>query len=176
MAGKVIAALGLSLTSSILYVGSGIVVLQSMALIGLVPLHLLPWFFAYLIANVLMLAALGVALGSACSTPQDAQSLAGFLVFPVVIPAMMMVAIINQPNGTAATVMSLIPPFTPMLMLLRQALPVGIPAWQPWAGLAGVVLCTLVIIWGGSRIFRVGILMQGKPPRIGEILRWALKG
>jgi hypothetical protein len=34
----------------------------------------------------------------------------------------------------------------------------------------------LVIIWGGSRIFRVGILMQGKPPRIGEILRWALKG
>jgi len=176
MGGKVMAALGLSLTSSIFYIAAGVLALQSMALFGLVPFALLPWFFVYLVANVLMLAAMGAALGSACSTPQDAQALAGFLVFPIIIPAVMMPVILDDANGPVATVMSLIPPFTPMLMMLRQSLPSGIPAWQPWAGLVGIAVCTLAIIWGGSRIFRIGILMQGKPPHMAEILRWALKG
>ena len=176
MAGKVLAALGLSLTSSIFYIVAGVLALQSMALFGLIPFWLLPWFFMYLVANVLMLSAMGAALGSACSTPQDAQSLAGFLIFPVVIPAVMMPVVLEDPNSTVATVMSLIPPFTPMLMLLRQAMPAGIPAWQPWAGMAGIAICIVAIVWGGSRIFRIGILMQGKPPHLAEILRWAVKG
>jgi len=176
MAGKVMSALGLSLTSSTFYIVAGIVGLQAMALAGLIAFSLLPWFFVYLVCNVLMLAGLGAALGSACSTPQDAQSLAGFLIFPIVIPSVMMPVIMDQPNGTVATIMSFIPPFTPMLMLLRQAMPSGIPAWQPWAGLAGILLFTFFTVWGASRVFRIGILMQGKPPHLGEILRWAIKG
>jgi len=176
MAGKVLAAMALSVTSSIFYIVAGIFALQAAALFGLVPFALLPWFFVYLVASVLMLAAMGAGLGSACSTPQDAQSLAGFLIFPIVIPSMLTAAILQQPNGTLATVVSLIPPATPMLMLLRQAMPTPIPAWQPWVGLIGILLWTLAIVWGASRVFRIGILMQGKPPHIGEILRWALKG
>jgi ABC-2 type transport system permease protein len=72
--------------------------------------------------------------------------------------------------------MSLFPPFTPMLMLLRQAMPGGVPAWQPWAGLVGVALWTLAVSWAAARIFRVVILMQGKMPKMGQLLRWAIKG
>ena len=72
--------------------------------------------------------------------------------------------------------MSLIPPFTPMLMLLRQAMPGGVPAWQPWVGLAGVLVFALATVWAASRIFRVGILMQGKPPKLAELARWAIRG
>ena len=57
-----------------------------MAMIGFVPFAMLPWFFVYLVADVMMLAALGAALGAACSTPQDAQSLALFLMVPVMVP------------------------------------------------------------------------------------------
>ena len=176
MAGKVLAALGLSLTSSVLYVAGGIFALQSMALIGLAPLHLLPWFFAYLIADVLMLAAIGAGLGAATSTPQEAQHLAIFLILPIVLPSVMLPAILQQPNGLIATALSLFPPFTPLLMMLRQAMPGGVPGWQPWVGLVGVIGCTFAITWGAARIFRLGLLMQGKPPRLGELLRLAWRG
>src|SRR5580704_16414288 len=79
-------------------------------------------------------------------------------------------------NGVFATVLSLIPPFTPLVMIMRQAMPGGVPAWQPWLGLIGVTACALLVTWAGARVFRVGILLQGKPPRIGEILRWAVRG
>ena len=84
--------------------------------------------------------------------------------------------IAGQPNGMLATVMSLIPPFTPVLMLLRQAMPDGVPVWQPWVGLAGAVVFAVGTVWAASRIFRVAILMQGKPPRLAEMVRWAVKG
>lgn len=176
MLGKVVASLGVSLTSSVFYIVGAVLALQGMALIGLVPFPMLPWFFAYLIADVLMLSAMAAGLGSACGTPQDAQSLAVFLVAPVVVPSMLILPVLQQPNGALATALSFVPPFTPMLMLLRQALPGGVPAWQPWVGLAGVVACTLLITWGAARVFRVGILLQGNLPRMNQLLRLALRG
>jgi len=92
---------------------------------------------------------------------------------PVMIPMFMLGSILEAPSSSIATTMSLIPPFTPMLMLLRQGTPAGVPAWQPWVGLAGVLATSLLAVWIGSRIFRVGILMQGKTPRMAEMLRWA---
>ena len=48
--------------------------------------------------------------------------------------------VLRSPTGSMAAWLSLFPPFTPMLMIVRQATPVTIPAWQPYVGLAGVVL------------------------------------
>jgi ABC-2 type transport system permease protein len=123
-----------------------------------------------------MLSALGAALGAACSAPRDAQQLAPLLIFPVMIPIFLIVPLAQQPNGVFATVVSLIPPFTPLVMIMRQAMPGGVPAWQPWVGLAGVLACALLVTWAGARIFRVGILLQGKPPRLAELVRWAVRG
>jgi ABC-2 type transport system permease protein len=173
MAARVLAALGRSLTSSAFYIFGAVLVLQGMAMMGAVPLHLLPWFFIYLLAHVTMLSSFAAALGAACNSPQDAQNLAVVLVAPVMIPFFVMMPVMTAPNGGMATVMSLFPPFTPVLMLLRQCMPVGVPAWQPWVGLAGILLWTVVGTWVAARIFRVGILMQGQPPKLSEIIRWA---
>jgi ABC-2 type transport system permease protein len=176
MAGKVLSALGLALTSSALYVAAGLMALWGLALFGFAPLNLLPWFFVYLIGDVLMLSALGVALGSICGSPQDAQHLAFLLILPILIPMLMLSAVMQQPNGPLATVMSFVPPFTPVLMLLRQALPGGVPWWEPWVGLAGIIVCALAVIWAAARIFRVGILSQGKAPRLAELAEWVIRG
>lgn len=66
--------------------------------------------------------------------------------------------------------------FSPMLMLLRQGTPGGIPIRQPWAGLLAVALTALFFVWVGARIFRVGILMQRMPPKLRNIVRWAIRG
>lgn len=173
MAARVLAALGRSLTSSAFYIFGAVLVLQGMAMMGAVPLHLLPWFFIYLLAHVTMLSSFAAALGAACNSPQDAQNLAVVLVAPIMIPFFVMMPVMTAPNGAMATVMSLFPPFTPVLMLLRQCMPVGVPAWQPWVGLAGILLWTVGGTWVAGRIFRVGILMQGQPPKLSEIIRWA---
>jgi ABC-2 type transport system permease protein len=175
MMGKLLASLGASLTSSVFYVIGGLLVLAGMALFGLAPLALLPWFFAYLIADVLMLSAVGVALGSACSTPQDAQHLAFLLVLPIMIPMFLLSAIMLQPNGPLAVTMSFIPPFTPVVMLLRQALPGGVPWWQSWLSLVGVIAYAFAAIWIAARIFRIGILSQGKTPKLAELAQWVLR-
>jgi ABC-2 type transport system permease protein len=175
MLGKVLASLGASLTSSTLYIIGGLLVLEGLAMFGLAPLSLLPWFFVYLIADVLMLSALGVALGSACATPQDAQHLAFLLFIPILVPMFLVTAIVQQPNGGRAIAMSFIPPFTPVLMLLRQALPGGVPWWQPWLGLVGVAAWAAAVIWAAARIFRIGILSQGKTPKLAELAQWVLR-
>jgi ABC-2 type transport system permease protein len=154
----------------------GLFALLGMSMFGVAPLDLLPWFFAYVIVDVLMMAALGVALGSACGSAQDAQQLAIFLFMPILVPMLMLTPVLRQPNGAFATVMSFIPPFTPVLMLLRQSLPGGVPAWQPWVGLLGTMGYAFCIIWAAARIFRIGILSQGKTPRVAELVQWVIHG
>lgn len=116
------------------------------------------------------------ALGSACNDAKDAQNLTFPAMLPIMIPMFLLMPILQEPSSSFATGLSLFPPFTPMLMLLRICTPMGVPAWQPWVGLSGVLLFTLLSVWAGGRIFRVGILMQGKPPKISHILRWAIRG
>jgi ABC-2 type transport system permease protein len=176
MAARVLAALGRSLTSSAFYIAGALLVLQGMSMFGVVPFGLLPWFFVYLIAHVTMLCSFAAALGAACSSPQDAQNLAVVLVAPIMIPYFLLVPVMQSPNGALATAVSLIPPFTPPMMLLRQALPAGVPWWQPWAGMAGVVLWTIAGTWAAARIFRVAILMQGQAPKLSDLARWAVRG
>lgn len=176
MMGKVLAAVALTLTSSVFYVIGATLVLQSFAMIGLAPFSLLPWFFVYLIAEILVMSSLSVALGATCASPNDAQHMGLVVMAPTLIPLFLIMPIMKEPHGTLATAMSLMPPFTPLLMLIRQAMPGGVPAWQPWVALIGVAAWTVAATWMAARIFRIAILMQGKTPRLSEIMRWALQG
>jgi ABC-2 type transport system permease protein len=176
MMGKVLGALALALTSSAFYITAGVFVLQTMTAMGAAPMALVPWFIVYLVLDVLVLSALGMALGAACGSPHDAQQLAILLLAPVLIPMFVFMAIVQNPNGGLAMALSLFPPFTPILMLLRQAMPGGVPAWQPWVGLMGVLLWAVMMTWAAARIFRVVILVQGKLPRLAQLVQWAIKG
>jgi ABC-2 type transport system permease protein len=176
MAGKVLASVGVSLTSSLFYILGGLLVMAGMSVVGMARLELLPWFFVYIICQVTMLSAMGAALGSACNAPRDAQQLTPLVILPIMAPIILIAPLIQEPNGVLTTAVSFLPPFTPAVMLLRQAMPGGVPWWQPWLGLVGVVVWATALTWAAARIFRVGLLMQGKTPKVGELLRWAVRG
>lgn len=176
MTGKLLAGVGVALTGTVFYLGTGLPVLASVAgAVGL-PLRLIPWMTVYVLAAVLMYGSVAVALGAACSDPKDAQHLQLPVMLPLMLPVMMLMPILKDPNGLLATVLSLLPPFTPLLMVVRLTSPAGVPGWQAWLGLAGVVLTTVAVLGLAGRIFRVGILVQGKPPRLAELWRWGLRG
>ncbi len=176
MVGKLLGTLGVSFTVIAIYMGGGIAVVYQLGLSEYIPFDVLPWFVLYMIAAVCFFGSLLIAVGAACNDLKEAQTLIMPVWLLVMVPMFVWLPVAMKPLGAFATAMSLVPPFTPMLMLVRQSSPVAIPAWQPWAGLAGVATFTVLCVWVAGRIFRMGLLMQGKPPKLGELLKWALRG
>ena len=176
MSAKLLSGIAVSLTSSFVYVFGGLFVLTSLSLQGYIPFHVLPWFFVYMILAILMFGAMSASLGATCSEPKDAQSLTFPMILPALIPMFIYFPIAKEPLSSFSTWISLIPPFTPMLMTLRMATPDSIPVWQPIIGLLGVILFTIFFVWAGGRLFRVAILMQGTPPKFANIIKWAIRG
>lgn len=175
MLGKILGGLAVALTSTAVYVGGGVLFMRSKELDAFIPYDVLPWFVVNVIILIFMLGALMTSLGSVANDAKDAQSLSFPAMFPMMIPMFIIMPVVKEPLSTFATWVSLIPPFTPMVMTLRLATSVTIPAWQPWVGLVGVILFTLLVVWGGSRIFRTAILMQGVPLKFSNIMRWMTK-
>lgn len=176
MLGKVLGGVGVALTGVTVYVIIGLVIADRLDVQQYVPYHVLPWFFAFVVLAILMLGAVFSALGAACNDSKEASAVTFPAMLPVLIPLFVMMPIIQHPLSPLATWLSLIPPFTPMVMLMRIASPAEIPAWQPWVGLLLLAATALLATWVGGRIFRVAILMQGTPPKLGNLIRWALRG
>ncbi len=176
MMGKLLGTIGVSFTVALIYVAGGILAAQRMDMSDYIPYYVLPWFFTYQVAAIFMFGAIFIAIGSACNDLKEAQSLMMPVWIVVMLPMFVWMSVVKEPSSSLSTALSFVPPWTPMLMLLRQATPSGVPGWQPFVGLLGTVLFTIITVWVAGRIFRVGILLQGKPPKLGEILRWAFRG
>ena len=176
MAGKVLGGVGVSLTAAVFYVVVGALSIQQMGAEEYIPYHVLPWFFAYMLMAIVMYGAMMAALGASCNEAKDAQNLTMPGLMPVMIPMFVMFPVLKEPMTGFATGLSLFPLFTPMLMMVRVSTPMAVPAWQPWAGLIGIFAFTLLSVWAAGRIFRVAILMQGRPPSLGDLFRWAVRG
>lgn len=176
MAGKIIGSTCVSLTTAAIYITAGVLTATQLGYTGLVPYNLIIWFFVFLVFFLVMMGSIFTALGAACNDNKDAQNVSFPAMMPMIIPLFVLWPILRNPVGEMATWLSLFPPFTPMLMITRMATPVTIPAWQPIAGLLGVIAFTWLAVWAGSRIFRTGILMQGQKPTIKNLVRYVFKG
>ena len=78
----------------------------------------------------------------------------------------------RAPESALSVGLSFVPTVTPFAMMLRLAMPPGPPMWQVVASVVLLLVSTAGIVWAAGRIFRVGLLMQGKPPTIPELLKW----
>jgi len=176
MLGKLLGSVGVALTGAAFYLAATSFVLLQLGAFGYFPLGLVPWFLVYVVLAILMVGAISAALGSTCNDAKDAQNLALPALLPVMLPMFILGPVLKEPHSSFAFWASFVPPFTPMLMLLRQSTPGGVPFWQPWVGLAGMLVFAWIAVFAAARVFRIGLLMQGKAPGLGKILRWAIKG
>jgi ABC-2 type transport system permease protein len=135
----------------------------------------MPWgyivslFLFFFMGGYMLYAALFAAVGSATGEEGD-QSLTFIVTLPVIISIMIMVNILEQPNGTLAIVSSMIPFTAPIVMCAR--LPFHPPAWQVILSMTSLVLGFLFTTWLAGRIYRVGILMYGKKVSFKELGKW----
>ena len=176
MMGKLLGTVGVSLTISAVYLCGAYLALHHLGYAKYFPTHLLMWFMAYQALAVLMYGAVFIAVGAAVSDIKESQSMLMPVMVLIMAPFFVWTSVLKAPSATFSVVVSLIPPATPMLMLLRQGIPPGVPIWQPILGIVFVLLTTILIVFAAGRIFRVGILMQGKGAKFSEMIRWAIRG
>jgi ABC-2 type transport system permease protein len=135
--------------------------------------YLIPAFALYFVLGFVLYAGIILSIGSVCNTLKEAQNYMGAITLVMMVPLMTMMFIPKDPNGTLATVLSWIPFYTPFVMMNR------ITADPPLRDLVGTLLMLLasdsLVLWMSGRIFRIGILRTGQPPKLIEMLRW-IKG
>jgi ABC-2 type transport system permease protein len=175
MTGKLLGNVAGSLTTISFYLAGGLTIAWYNGVVDRVPWHVVPWFIAFQILAVLMYSAMVMALSAAASNLQEAQGYLFIVLIPLMLPMFAWINVVREPNGSFATWFSFVIPATPMLMVLRMAA-ATIPVWQPALGIVLVLLLTLMALFVSSRVFRIGMLAQGKAPRFPELVRWIVAG
>ncbi|MBI5762537.1 MAG: ABC transporter permease [Planctomycetes bacterium] len=176
MMGKLVGNVGVSVTMVALWLSGGFYMLHRAGYGDLLRNELIVWFLAYQIIGVLIYGSIFVAIGALCNELREAQNYLMPVMLILVLPMMVWFKVLEEPMSNFATGLSLFPPCTPMLMILRMSATAAVPIWQPIAGIAGTLAMTVACVWVAGRIFRVGLLMQGKPPKLTDLMRFAIKG
>lgn len=173
MVGKLIGSVSVSTLLAAVYVAGGLAGAQYWGgYAGAVTPRLLAWFLIFLVMSVLMFGSVFIAVGAACSDLKDSQGMVTPVMLLIMIPMFMWYPVLRAPDGTMATILSLVPTAAPFLMMLRISLAPGPPGWQIALSAVLMAATTVLAIWAAARIFRTGILMQGKTASIAEMLRW----
>lgn len=176
MLGKLLGIVGVSLTIASIYLLGAFYAIHRAGFGAFFPTHAIWWFVIFLAMAVLLYGAIFIAVGSAVNDLKEAQNLMTPMSLLIIVPLLVWMNVIREPAATWAVVLSFIPPFTPMLMVLRLIVLPSMPLWQPVLGAVLVLLVTVATVYVGGRIFRVGILIQGKSAGFAQMARWALRG
>ncbi|MFG0327995.1 MAG: ABC transporter permease [Phycisphaerales bacterium JB037] len=172
MTGKIIGQMGVALAILAVYLAIGLVALNRFGYMDLVSAQSLGLVIVYFFIAFFLLASLMAAIGSAVTEITEAQALLTPIMMVLIIPWMLFMPLTRNPNSTFATVVGLIPPISPFAMVIREAGTDPIPLWQHAAAIVIGIISVFVAIWATAKIFRIGVLMYGKPPNFATLIKW----
>jgi len=172
MTGKIFGQMlvGLFLISVYGALGWGGLIVASLT--NLISPLLIVWFLCFFFIAYTIIASMMAAIGSAVNDLREAQSLMTPVMMVVMIPYMLWFPIARDPGGLFATIMSFVPGVGPFVMIIRLSSTQPPPIWQVLAAIAVGVVSAYIAVWIAAKIFRVGLLMFGKPPNYATMIRW----
>ncbi len=172
MTGKILGQMAVGFLILALYGGAGLVGLFSFALLGLVDPSLLVYLLVFFVLTYLVLGALMAAIGAAVNEMREAQSLMTPVMLIVMIPWILWLPITRSPDSLFSVILSLTPAVNGFAMLLRMTSTTPPPLWQVWLSILIGAVTAYGAIWFAAKVFRVGLLMYGKPPNLATLVRW----
>ncbi|MBL8878790.1 MAG: ABC transporter permease [Phycisphaerales bacterium] len=173
MTGKILGAVAVGLLMMGIWFGFGAIGARNFDFGSSVSLTNVGYLALYFLPAFLLSAALMGAVGSACNTLKEAQSLSTPMTIFNIVPLMLWMPLTQGPQSPLAVALSFVPPITPFVMVLRLCADPNTPVWQIVASLVVLWLGVFAAIWFAAKVFRVGVLMYGKAPTLGEMIRWA---
>lgn len=183
MAGKIIGVLGAGLTQLAIWVGFALLAslyilpalaigasMQGMGLLEMINPSLLAYFAIFYILGYLFYAVVFAAVASICTSTEEFSQLAFPAMLPIMIGFFFTFYVITNPSATLSRVMSLLPPFTPLVMLARINV-LRPPFWEILLSIVLLIAGAAALVWLAAKIFRFALLMHGKRPDIGTVVR-----
>jgi ABC-2 type transport system permease protein len=130
---------------------------------------------AYFVLGFLLFASMMGAVGAICGSMRESQQLIPIFTFPAVAPILFMQVFITEPEGMLSMFFSMFPLTSPVAMLIRMGVS-DVPVYQIAVSLFILLVSVYFVIITSARLFRVGLLMYGKRPDIGEIVQYMKTG
>jgi len=172
LTGKILGLGILGLIQLALWLVSGLTILQNPVVASYVdPVSgvAVAWSVLYFVFGYLIYAALMAGLGALMPGTKEASQYVFFVMLPLLIPLYLNSAITNDPNGTLATALSLVPLTSPIVMPMRLV-GEGAPLLQILAGLGLLIVAVLATIWLVARVFRAQALLSGNKPSLASLV------
>jgi len=175
LAGKVLGLGALGLTQVGVWLLSTVFITGGLgALVAGVVVALSPGVFVlagiYFLLGFLLFGTLMAVAGSLGTSLRESQQVAGIFSIGATVPLWFNSLILASPNGIVARVLSYFPLTAPTTMMLRLPL-ANVPALDIIISLGGLVVAIPFVLWGGAKIFRMGLLLTGKRPAVRQIWR-----
>ncbi|MBC7121341.1 MAG: ABC transporter permease [Candidatus Methanosuratus sp.] len=177
LAGKVLGLGALGLTQIAVWLLSAAVFLGgAFSAVGLAPptfdrVEVFGLALVYYVLGFLVFAVLMGAAGAVGTTMQESQQLAGIFSLVAVVPMILSGMFFANPGLTAFRVLSWFPLTAPVTMMMR--LSVGeAPNVDIILSIFLLIVSIPGVIWVGAKVFRMGLLMYGKRPSVGQIIQW----
>jgi ABC-2 type transport system permease protein len=128
-------------------------------------------FMIYFIGGYFLYSSFYAAIGAAVDNETDSQQ----FLLPILMPLVLGVyigfaSVLNDPHGTMATVFSMVPLTSPIVMMMR--IPFGVTWYEILISITILFATFFGVVWFAAKIYRVGILMYGKKPTWSELLKW----
>jgi len=181
MMGKVLGLGAAGLTQMLLWMIMGMAVLNfgssSTFMSGIIAnaealsLPFFASFVGYFILGYFFYATLFALLGSIASSERELQQFVAPITMILIMPMMLAIAVMQNPDAGWIIALSYIPFITPTLMIMRSAFGF-IPTSQIIISMGVLLVSVFIMGWLSARIFRVGILMYGKRPTLPELIKW----
>jgi ABC-2 type transport system permease protein len=125
----------------------------------------------YFVLGYFFYAAMYAAVGAMVSSDQEAQQVQTPVAMLLVVPVLCVQLVASAPRSGAARMLTLVPFSSPVLMPMRWLLG-GASVGELALSLAILIASTVVVARIAAKVYRVGILMYGKRPSLGELWRW----
>ena len=183
MTGKLVGIGLVGLTQMIIYAATGGVLMiygtmtamafnpgLAEAVASINPMALV-YFVVFFVLGYFIFSAMFLGVGALCSTEEDAQNMQSPVIMLLVVPMVCTMFFITNPDSLVAVIVSMIPVFTPMVMMMR-ILVLTPPLWQILLSIALCVAFIFFLLWVVAKVFRIGALMYGKRPTLKEIYHW----
>ena len=129
-------------------------------------------FFFYFLAGYLFYAALFAMIGAVVDSEADTQQFVLPIMLPLIASMMFLAVIIKDPSGPIAFWMSIIPFFSPIIMMIR--IPFDVPLWELILSMVLMVGGFIATTWMAGRVYRIGILMHGAKVNYKVMFKWLM--
>jgi ABC-2 type transport system permease protein len=167
LTGKIL-ALGLTgLIQMVVWLGSALLILRLGGTTLNIPANmqlppsLLIWSIIFFLLGYGLYGSVMAGIGAMVPNLREASQATIIVIIPILIPVIMLSAMINDPNGLLATLISIFPLTAPVGMMTRLAAGV-IPIWQPILAAVLLLITMILTLRAVAGLFKAQTLLAGQ--------------